>query len=96
MLEADPGDAFLLYALAQELAKASDFSGAVELYDRCLAADPNYLYAYFHKAMALRDRDAPGDLALAAVTLRTGVDRARAAKDTKALSELSGLLDQIE
>ena len=37
-----------------------------------------------------------GDLALAAATLKTGVDRARAAKDTKALSELSGLLDQIE
>ena len=50
LLEKDPKDPFLLYGLAQEYAKAGDVAKAVEYYDRCLAADPLYCYAYFHKA----------------------------------------------
>jgi tetratricopeptide (TPR) repeat protein len=52
LYDADPSDPFAPYALAQEYAKQGDHAHAVEFYDRCLALDPDYLYAYFHKARA--------------------------------------------
>lgn len=92
MLAAEPNDPFALYGLAQEHAKQGAFARAIEFYDRCLAADPSYHYAYFHKARAL---EAMGNADEAVVTLRTGIERARAANDAKALGELSSYLDEL-
>ncbi len=92
LLAADPVDAFVLYGLAQEHNKAGNGARAVEFYDRCLAADPSYLYAFFHKARAL---EAMGRTTDAVDTLTRGVAAARAAADPKALSELSAYLDEL-
>jgi tetratricopeptide (TPR) repeat protein len=92
MLQADPADAFVLYALAQEHAKAGRHEAAVQYYDRCLGADPAYCYAYFHKARSLEAMGRDDD---AMETLRQGVDAARTAGDAHALSELSAYLDEI-
>ena len=93
LLAADPADPFVLYGLAQEHARLKDFARAVEFYDRCLAADPRYCYAYFHKARAQEAQGRPAD---AAATLREGQRAAKAAGDTHALAEISGYLDEIE
>jgi tetratricopeptide (TPR) repeat protein len=93
LLEADPKDTFVLYGMAQEYAKQGDAAKAVEFYDRCLATDPAYCYAYFHKARTLQDA---GDTGRAIVTAKAGVAAAKKAQDSHAASELQGLLDELE
>jgi len=89
---ADPNDTFVLYALAQEHAKAGEHDRAIQRYDQCLAIDPAYCYAYYHKARAQESAGRPED---ADATLRAGLDAARAAGDDKALSEIQAFLDEI-
>ncbi len=93
LLDADPADAFLLYGIAQEHATLGDHDAACGFYTRCLAADPAYLYAYYHKAVSQSEA---GDAVGAAATLKAGIDRATAAGDAKALGELRVLLDSLE
>lgn len=93
MLEADANDAFVLYGVAQEYAKQGDTARAVEFYDRCLAGDPLYCYAYFHKARTLQDA---GRDAEAVETVKVGLAAAKRAQDGHAASELQGLLDELE
>jgi len=89
---ADPADAFCLYGIAQEHARAGRHGEALEWYDRTLAADPAYCYAYYHKARSLEDLGRALD---ACATLRAGLDAARRAGDGHALSELNAYLDQL-
>ncbi len=101
MLAAEPNDAFLLYALAQEHAKAGNFAEAIAAYDRCLAADPNYFYAYFHKARAQQSTAEAGGMPMteAIATLKAGLAAARKGGrggDAKAMSEIQGFLDELE
>ncbi len=93
MLDADPSDAFVLYGIAQEHAKLGDHDAALPFYDRCLAADPGYFYAYFHKAQSLIALSREAE---ALDTARAGLAAARAAGDGKAAGELAGLVDSLE
>jgi tetratricopeptide (TPR) repeat protein len=93
LLQADPEDPFLLYGMAQELARRGDHAGALEWYDRCLRADGAYCYAYFHKA---RSQQALGRGAEALATVRLGLGAARAAADSHALGELQALEAELE
>jgi hypothetical protein len=87
LLEKEPNDGFLLYALAQELAKLGRTDEAVAHYD------PKECYAFFHKAKVLEEaRRVPEAVA----ALRAGLARARAVGDRKASSEIEGYLDQLE
>lgn len=90
---ADPADADVLYMLAQEYARAGDRAQAQVWYDRCLSADADYLYAYFHKS---RSQQADGDRTGALATARAGHARARTKGDAKATNELAGLIDELE
>lgn len=93
LLATDPHDAFVLYGLAQEYAKAGQTQMAVTFYDRCLQADPAYCYAYYHKARALANAsDMPG----AAATIAAGVVAARKHQDAHALGELQALADELD
>jgi len=92
LLAATPDDPFLLYGLAQEHAKRRDVPRSLELFDRCLAADAAYCYAYFHKARVLHEA---GRTAEAAQVLRQGAAAAKQAGDGHALAEISGFLDEI-
>ena len=92
LFAAEPTDTFVLYSLGQEHAKAKNFATAVEWYDKCLAVDGAYCYAYYHKARAL---EAAGNIEAAVKTLREGLSAARAAHDQKAVSEIGGYLDQL-
>lgn len=93
LFAADPSDADVMYMLAQEHAKAGDHGAAVEWYDRCLSANPDYHYAYFHKAKSL---ESSGDAPAAAAVLRAGVQRAARSGNAKAQGELAGYLDELE
>ena len=93
MLEREPGDAFCLYGIAQEHARAGRHAEALGWYDRALASDPAYCYAYFHTARSLEELDRADE---ACATLRTGIDAARRAGDSHALGEMRGYLDQLE
>ena len=93
LLAADPRDTFVLYGLAQEHAKAADWARAVEFYDRTLAVDAAYCYAYFHKAKA---QAALGDVAAARATVEAGLAAAQRAGDAKALNELASLQMELD
>ncbi|MEM1186409.1 MAG: tetratricopeptide repeat protein [Planctomycetota bacterium] len=92
LLSVDPEDTFVLYGLAQEHAKAGDHAKAVEHYDRCLAVDEAYCYAYFHKARSL---EAMGEPEAASETLRAGLLVAQRTGDAKATSEIAGYLSEL-
>ncbi len=93
LLQVDPNDTFVLYGLAQEHAKAGHYAESITFYDRCLARDPDYCYAYFHKA---RVQEVAGDVPGAIATLKLGIAKARALGDSKALNELGSALDILE
>lgn len=92
LLEAEPDDTFLLYGLAQEHAKAGAVDAAIGYYDRVLAIDPSYCYAYFHRARALEEA---GRVPEAVETLSRGLDAARQAGDQQAIGEISGYLESL-
>lgn len=93
MLDESNPDPFVLYALAQEHAKRREHARAIEFFDKCLAADRLYCYAYYHKA---RVQEEMKDVAGARATLDAGVNAAREAKDAHAESEIRGFLDMLE
>lgn len=93
VLATEPNDPFTLYGLAQAYAKAGRTAEAIEHYDKCLAADPAYCYAYYHKAKALEDAER---LPEAVGVLRAGIEVARRAGDAHAVSEMAGYLDMLE
>lgn len=92
LLALDPNDAFVLYGLAQEHAKAGDTAQAIAHYDRCLKADPTYCYAYYHKARAL---EAAGQASDALATLRLGAEAAQQHQDAKAAGEIAEYLASL-
>ena len=88
---ADPADADVCYMIAQEFGKGSEHASAIEWYDKCLAVDAAYCYAYFFKAMALTELNRKPE---AIDVLNTGVAKANEVGNEKAISELTALLEQ--
>ncbi|MCA9304376.1 MAG: tetratricopeptide repeat protein [Phycisphaerales bacterium] len=89
LLTLEPDDAFLLYGLAQEHAKLGDHQKAIEYFDKTLAADPDYVYAYYHKARSLESLNQIDD---AKSCLQIGLETAKRVGDAKGTSEISGFL----
>jgi tetratricopeptide (TPR) repeat protein len=90
---ADPTDSDVPYMIAHEKAKAGALGESVEWYNRCLELDPDYLYAYFHKAKTLESLDQPE---IAAAALEEGLGRAKRAGNAKAIGELGEYLTQLQ
>ena len=93
LLQSEPRDTFCLYGLAMEYSKAGRVDEAIGFFDRTLAVDPHYCYAYFHKAKC---QEESGDLDAARATLREGLTQAKKVGDAKASSELAAYLDELE
>jgi len=93
ILDTDPDDPFCLYGIAFEYHKQREFETAVRYYDQVILADPDYLYAYYHKAKAL---EMMGEIDTAKTTLVDGLTRAEKLRDEKATSELSDFLDSLK
>jgi tetratricopeptide (TPR) repeat protein len=95
---ADPEDADITYMIAMEHAKLDDASGGdpaavIDWLNKTLDLDPNYLYAYFQKAKAQSEQ---GNDETAKATLQLGIQKAKSALDSKAVSELSELHESME
>lgn len=93
MLEKQPNDTFLLYGIALEHHKLGNPLAALEFFDRVLALDPNYCYAYHRKGQILEET---GDLEGARAAYRAGVEAAERAGDDHAREELAASLLMIE
>ncbi|MSR17945.1 MAG: hypothetical protein EXS00_02065 [Phycisphaerales bacterium] len=92
MLDSEPGDAFCRYALALEYVKLGEFATALGWFDKTIEADPDYCYAYFHKAKTLAaSGDAPGARRVA----EAGLTQALSSGDSHAADELRGLIEEL-
>jgi tetratricopeptide (TPR) repeat protein len=92
MLDREPLDPFLLYAVGMEHKKLGDTSRAIDFFDRTIAVDSSYCYAYFQRGQT---QELAGDAAAAAASYREGVEAARRAGDAHAQQELQAALDLI-
>ena len=92
MLEKQPSDPFLLYAIAMEYKKANDFAKSLNFLDRTIAADPNYCYAYFQRGQVC---EMAGDVDGAKRAYTDGIVAARRAGDGHAQGELEGALGML-
>ena len=93
MLQGQPDDPFLHYAMAMEWVKEGKPDLALDRFDRVLALDAGYLGAYFQKANMLVGEGRTGE---ARETLQTGIAAARKKSDGHAADEMQGLLDSLD
>ncbi|MBG80954.1 MAG: hypothetical protein CMJ39_09630 [Phycisphaerae bacterium] len=92
LLESQPDDTFCLYGIAMEYAKAGQHERAIAHFDMTTEIDPDYCYAYYHKARCLIDA---GQMDEAARTLATGLEHARTSGDVHAEGEIAALLCEV-
>ncbi|MBL0046854.1 MAG: tetratricopeptide repeat protein [Bacteroidetes bacterium] len=92
MLEKEPYDSFLNYALALEYHKQGKLQEAIQLILQLLNRDENYLGAYLQIGQLLEEA---GDLKEALLWYERGCVIAKVQKSTKALSELNQAIQQL-
>ncbi|HRG68644.1 MAG: hypothetical protein JNL65_06850 [Saprospiraceae bacterium] len=93
LLEANPEDDFLLYALAKEFENEKQMDESILTFQKLLKIHPNYIGAYYHLAKALVSNQKKTEGIL---VIKDGIERAKALKDLHALSELQSLLNEIQ
>ena len=93
MLDEDPKDSFLLFAMAKEHEKLKDLNQAIEFYDKVVQNDSNYTGVYFHLAAALAEL---GQKEKAIETYKNGIEICKSVGDQHALSELKSALMNLE
>ena len=86
LLAEDPENTFLLYAIAQEYQKATDWAEAIDAYEVLKATDPKYVGLYYHQGKCY---DASQQPSKALETYAAGIAVAKALPDFHALSELN-------
>jgi tetratricopeptide (TPR) repeat protein len=89
---AHPNDAFARYGLAAECASQGDDAGAVENYEKLLAAHPDYVSGYFQYGQLLARLSRTED---ARRTLKSGIEVARRTGDQHAADEMETALTQL-
>lgn len=85
MLEQNPRDSFMLFALAKEHERLGDPAEALAFYERLQEADPGYVGLYYHLGKLFETLDRSEE---ALSTYRRGMEVARTAGDAHALGEL--------
>ena len=91
-LQQNPGDAFARYGLAMEYSKAGQAEQALAEFKKLLELHPDYTNGYFMAAQVLeRSRRTPE----AKQMLEKGVEAARRTGNKHALSEMSGMLEEL-
>jgi len=93
LLSLDPDDPFIHYGLGQEYAQSGDHERAIACYTTVLELDAQYCYAYYFQGQSLNEL---GRIIEAKQVISAGIESARKAQDTKAIAELTGLLQSIE
>jgi predicted Zn-dependent protease len=89
MLQKEPGDVFLNFALAMEYVKLARPEEAVTQFKHVVTLDPNYTAAYFQQGNVLINL---GRLDDAGTALREGIAIAQRIGDQHAAGEMSEVL----
>ena len=92
MLEREPEDTFLLYAIGMEYRKLAAFEKAIEFFNRVISVNAGYCYAYYQRGQVYQDL---GKTDLARTTYEEGIAAARRVGDAHALSELETALTEL-
>jgi tetratricopeptide (TPR) repeat protein len=93
MLETEPHDSFLNYALALEYAKMNELNKAIQLIEAIIERDENYLGAYYELG---KYYEFSKQLARAIDIYKKGMEIALQQKNRKAHLELNEALLQLE
>ena len=93
ILALDPKNSFARYGIAMELARLGETSAAVAQFDTLLRDDPDYTAGYF---MAAQTLSAAGMTAQAIERLKAGISCAARRGNQHALSEMQGMLDELD
>ncbi|MBL9005212.1 MAG: hypothetical protein JNJ46_13245 [Myxococcales bacterium] len=89
-----PSDPFPLYGLAMEYRNSGDFTEAQATFARLQERFPDYVPQYLmHGQLLASDVK---DRAAAKRVIEAGIERAQAARNHHALSELQSLLDRLD
>jgi tetratricopeptide (TPR) repeat protein len=91
-LQHNPGDAFARYGLAMEYSKTGQTEQALAEFEKLLGLHPDYTNGYFMAAQVL---ERSGRTAQAKQMLEKGIAAARRTGNKHALSEMSGMLDEL-
>lgn len=92
MLQSQPEDAFLLYALAKEYEKTDQKQKALEAFLKLRSLHPDYVGFYYHLGKLYEKM---GDKDKARATYEEGMERCRAVGDQHALSELQTVMAEL-
>jgi len=93
ILAMDPGNAFARYGLAMEYVNQGQVETGLAEFDALIAAHPDYTAGYQMAAQTLAKVER---IAEAIAKLKVGVESARRAGNNKALSEMQGMLDELD
>ena len=91
-LEHNPGDAFARYGLAMEYSKAGQTEQALGEFRKLMELHPDYTNGYFMAAQLLERNRRTSE---ARQMLEKGIEAARRTGNKRALSERSGMLDEL-
>jgi len=89
MIEQDPEDSFLLFALAKEWSNQAEFQEAITLFLKLKEKNPDYIGCYYHLAKCYEEID---DTEAAKSVYQEGISMASRLNDQHAKSELQNAL----
>lgn len=92
LLQNDPNDSFLNYALALEYVKLNNISEAIALLEALRADDPGYTPTYYQLGVIYLEQNQPEK---AKPVIEEGMKLTKT-NDAKTYNELRSLLDEIE
>ena len=93
MVAQHPQDSFLRYGLAMEHRNGGDLETAIAEFRTLIAANPDYVAAYFHGGQTL---ERLGRTDEARELYRKGIEASRRTGDTHARSELEAALSMLD
>ena len=93
ILALDPKNSFARYGVAMELAGSGETDAAVAEFDTLLTNDPDYTAGYFMAAQTLANAQRTPE---AIARIKAGIACAARTGNRHALSEMQGMLDELD
>ena len=93
ILTMDPNNAFARYGLAMEYVNRGEVAAGLAEFDALLANHPDYTAGYFMAAQTLAKEERVPE---AIEQLKQGIASARRTGNNHALSEMQGMLDELD
>jgi predicted Zn-dependent protease len=93
ILAMDPGNAFARYGLAMELVSRGEVAAGLSEFDALVATHPDYTAGYQMAAQTLAKEERIPE---AIAKLQDGIASARRTGNNHAMSEMQGMLDELD